>query len=80
MRAGGRIGDLKAFGGLARRPVAVDIGELAQQPAVGEAVERLVAVRAGEMRGHGRASRFGLMPEDYPLHAQTERLFGGRVE
>ncbi|OWK21286.1 hypothetical protein AJ88_19355 [Mesorhizobium amorphae CCBAU 01583] len=52
--AGGRIGDLEAFGSLARHPVAVDRGKLAKQSRVGEAVERFMAMRASKVRGHGR--------------------------
>ncbi len=38
-----RIGHLEAFSGAARRPASADIGELAVQPPVGKAVERVMA-------------------------------------
>ncbi|ESX42700.1 hypothetical protein X764_09540 [Mesorhizobium sp. LSHC440A00] len=73
-RACGRIGDFKAFGRFARGPMPIDIGKLAQQPAVGEAVERLMAMRAGKMRGHGRGLPVRTMREDYPSHADRETV------
>ncbi|EHH10181.1 hypothetical protein [Mesorhizobium amorphae] len=63
--AAGRIGDFEAFGGLARRPPPVDIGEFVQQPMVGQAVDCVMAVRAGKVWDMVEASRVGLMRKTF---------------
>jgi hypothetical protein len=44
------VADLETLSACAGSPVPADIGELAEKPAVGETVERLVALWTCEMR------------------------------
>ena len=69
----------KLSAGLARRPVAVDIGELAQQPAVGEPVERVVAVLGVRNARTCRGLPCRMLRTRLCARCRRERLFAPRA-